>query len=407
MKLKLVLKLDNIILNKWIETNMSQEKNVDIEFDSAYFFALLVKYKLFVLTTVLLSVIVSGVIAFNISNRYTAIVNAVPPQSSGSAFESAASGISSALKDFGLSKLGGSGADGYAFIVLMQSETVKDSIINRYHLDKVYDIPKSKYSELIAEFDANFTVNLETDGNYTISVSDVDPKRASEMANKYIEIVNYFAQKMYHSEQKINREYMEQRLLLLDSTISKISFSLAKLSKDKMLFSPTDQAKALSSALAEIKAQIIKYDIQYEMYKSNYGEADDYTQMAKNLLEQTKSQYQKAITQPGFAGNFTLSEGGAVGVDYMKLYTELEAYSKAKGYLFPLLEKTRLDERKSVKSLFILDPAKVPDKKSYPKRSIIIAGSAIGGFAISVIIILIINGFRDMKRKYNSIIENI
>lgn len=371
-------------------------------FDGMYFTALLYRHRKFIAIVILLAAVVSVVISLLMPNWYTATANVVPPQNSMSGLDGAMGSISSTLKDIGLSKVGGSSGSGYSLTVIMESKAVKDSMIKKFNLRKVYEMEEAKYEDLLAEFDANREITYDKEGNYLVSMTDKDPKRAAEMANELVNIINYYASDVYRRESRLNKEYMERRLGSIDSTISAISEKLALLSENSLMFSPAEQAGAISSALVELKAQVYQTEIEYDLLKSTFGENDPGTVMRRKFLEESKKKLNDAMQKPGFAGNFKLNESGRIAIEYTKLYTEIEALSKAKAYLVPIYEKTRLDEAKTIQTLIVLDKAEAPTKKSKPKRSLIVAGSVFGVFVLCVLIIILVYNFKEFKRRYDA-----
>src|SRR3989339_954589 len=192
-------------------------------FDGVFYIALLIKHKIFILIVTAISCIASVIITLIMPNWYSATVNAVPPKKAiGSLFENAMSNISSTLREFGLTKLGGGQTEGYSYLVLLNSRTVKDSMIKRYELAKEYDIPDSLHSEILKELENNIEIDYESEGNYSITVTDKNRNRVAEMANTYINITNNLSEKILHTEATKSREYIEKRLIAVDSTLKNI-----------------------------------------------------------------------------------------------------------------------------------------------------------------------------------------
>ena len=167
-----------------------------------------------------------------------------------------------------------------------------------------------------------------------------------------------------------------------------------------------DQASSISSAYADIKAELIQQEIMHELLKNKYGENDPYTQIQKDLIAKIRNKVSEVESKPGFAGNFPLKNATSVGLEYLRLYAEYETFSKVKGFLQPMLEDARLDESRQTMSLVVVDPAVKPDKKSKPKRSIIVLGATFGGFALSILLVLLVNGYYNLKNNYKSFIDN-
>lgn len=380
------------------------EVKKDEEFSSIIVYAMLWRHRWLIISVTFVSAVIAAVISvIFLDNEYKSTTNVVPPKNTGGLMESAMGSISGALKDIGLTKLGGGGGESYDFIVILESRTLKDSIINEFNLSKVYDIPDTMMSLVRDKFEENIEINYEREGNYTISVWDTDKKRAAEMTNRYIELANNIAIKLYREEVALNKKNMEAQLFATDSTIKVISDSLEKFSRRTMMYYPTEQAAAISKSIAELKSEEIKYEMFYDYYSKLYGVDDYTTQSVKGMMDKMAEKVKEVQSKPGFAGNFALDDAAGEGIEFMRLYSELEIYTKVKAFLLPMVEKNKLDESKKMKNLMILDRAIVADRKDRPKRSLIVAGSALGSFALTIFIILVINSLRSFKNKVKQI----
>ncbi|HOK15183.1 MAG TPA: Wzz/FepE/Etk N-terminal domain-containing protein, partial [Candidatus Kapabacteria bacterium] len=140
---------------------MEREKQLDNNFDGMYLTALLFKYKKIIIATIIASAIISTAVAFLLPVWYTASTNVVPPQTSMTGLESAMGNISSTLRDIGLARVGGSSSSGYSLTVILLSRSVKDSMIKKYDLRKVYKMEDDKYEDLLKEFESNLDVTYD------------------------------------------------------------------------------------------------------------------------------------------------------------------------------------------------------------------------------------------------------
>jgi len=377
---------------------MSQDiENIKKQEGAIYFFSVLLRYKVFVIITVFVITIASVVIAMQLPKWYSATANVVHPQHSGTAFEGALSNITSKLKDFGLSKIGGSGGgSNYDFIVVLESRSIKDSLINKFDLLKVYEIENSSMNDAREALENNLDISLEKEGNYLITIFDKSPKRASEMANSMIELANVIAQDIFNYEASLNRNYLENRIKITDSVLNAIGDRMGKYSSDYMIISPEDQAAAVSEALVDLRANIISQEMMYEMIVNKYGADDQMAIIQKKLVERLKLQIKDAENKPGLAGDFPLKDLSKVGIPFIQLMAEYETFSKVKAFLLPMLEEARINEFRNTKNLLILDNAIVPEKKSRPKRSVIVIGAFIGSIAFSVLLVFLIQGYKNL-----------
>lgn len=358
--------------------------------DTNAVFALLWMHKVFILLTIAVFAVTSTIVAFIMPKWYEATVNIVPPNNQSSGLGGLLGNVSSALKDIGLSKLsGGSSSSGYSYMVILTSRSFQDSLIRRFDLAREYEIPDSMHEYVRTEFLNNFTINFTPEGNYMLTAASKDPQKAAQMANAAVGIANEIAGRLQREEASTNRRYMEMRLRATDSSLATIGDSLKKFSRDNLVFSPMDQAKAIATSLAELKASAIKQGIQTDIVRQTLGEDDPETQRQKHIQEQLETQIVKAENEPGFAGNFAMKDAMGIGVKYLKFYTEFEALSKVKGFLMPMLEQSRLDEVRKTQTMFVVDEAIPPSKKARPKRGLIIAGAALGGLVLASLYIII------------------
>ncbi|MEN6295572.1 MAG: GNVR domain-containing protein [Chloroherpetonaceae bacterium] len=382
--------------------NKNQDKNVH---DMTYFLFVLKKGRITIFIITFLGLAISVLAALLLPMWYAASVNLVPAVSSQDATGGAGSAISSTLKEFGLTSLGGQSEGTYSYLVILQSRTVIDSIINLYELDKEYEIPKSKMTDLRQQVSANIEVNYEKEGNYVITVWDKDKNRAAEIANNYVNIANGLAIDIFRQDTRLSKDYFEDRLRMVDSSLVAIGNQMAKFSSSTLMFSPLDQAKAFSTSMSELKAEQAKYDIFYEYYRKNFGENDPLAITFKKLSTEMDNKISDIQNKPGFVGNFSLAEATGTGVEYMRLYADFETMTKVKSFLMPMIEKIRSDEIKSIQNLLIVDKAIPPDKKDKPKRSLIVAGGTLGSFVISILIVFLFNYIRELRREFK-VLEN-
>ncbi|OGU61233.1 MAG: hypothetical protein A2X64_06640 [Ignavibacteria bacterium GWF2_33_9] len=368
--------------------------------DSAYFFGTLIKYWKFIVIFTILGAITSAIIAYNLTIWYSATVNLVPSSSGQDASASGGSTISSALKEFGLTNMSGKNEGStYSYIVILQSRTVIDSLINKYNLSEEYDIPKNESKTLRKAFESNVEIALEKEGNYTITVWDQDKNKAAEIANDYVKIANSHFLEIFRQDNLLSRNYFNKRIVVLDSTIAALGNQLKLFSKKTLLFAPEQQAEQIAKSISDIKSEQMKYDILSDYFTNNYGADDPFAMQNKKLADQFKDKLSNIQNQPGFAGNFSISNATDVQVDYLKIYTEFETYSKVKAFLLPTIEKIRSEEVRNIQNLIVVDSAIVPDSKDKPRRGFIMAGSTFGSFIISILLVFAFNYIKELRKK--------
>lgn len=367
----------------------TSNKQSSLALDGAEFLGILSAKKWILIFLTLVSGLIAFGIAWTLPNWYASTVTFVPPNNANSMISGMMGNVSSALKDLGLGKM--NKGESYSYMVILNSRSLMDTLINSYDLASEYELPKEDREELYKEFLSNYEVELSPEGNYNVTILSKDKEKAAKMANDVVRIANNISRRMQKAEAETNRSYMDMRLKRTDSILQSIAQELGGFSSQSLVFSPLDQAQAISEALATLKASAMKQEIQVEILKNTYGEKDPSTMAAEKLLSEMQNQVFKAENKPGFAGNFALKDGLKVGAKYMKLYTEYEAMSKVKAFLMPMLEQAKLDEIREAPTMYVLDYAKPAFKKSRPKRLTIAAGTSLGVFVLSCLFLIVSN----------------
>jgi capsule polysaccharide export protein KpsE/RkpR len=359
----------------------------------------LFKHKWFIIITTLLFTI-GGVLfsLFVVEPQFKSEVNVVPPKMSDDG--GMGSAISAAMRNFGVSSLlGGGGEEGYSMMVLLQARSAMDTLIRRYNLVDYYEIEDGSIEKARKILSGNLEVEYEKEGNYLVSVWDTDPQRAADMANDYIGIVNKLASDIYKAETIHNLAYLENRILSTDSTIALYSDSLSRFSAENKMFEPETQAESYAKAISDLKAEQAMAEIAMTLAEQRYGSDNPQTSEQRNMLAELNKKINQIENQPGFAGNFSLNNATSKAMRYYQLYANVEAFTKLKALMMPMLEKTRLDAIKSQRFFYVVDHAIAAEKKDRPKRSLIVAGAMIGGLATSVLILLLVAGWKVLKSK--------
>lgn len=329
---------------------------------------------------------------------FKSTIMCVPPKSDNGLLGGALGGVSSALKDIGLSKIGGKGGDSYEFIALLYSRSLRDSMIRRFDLRTEYEMQQDLASEVRSAFEENLEIDLKAEGNYEISVWSRDTAKAVVMCEAFVEAVNELANRIAREEATKSVGYLERRLAMMDSTIAALTDSLSVYGRRYMLFSPEDQAKASATAMADVKAGILKEETMLGLLELQYGAGDPTASAQRSLVESLKQQYDRIQRQPGFAGNFSLPDAAGIGARYLIITAEFEAYSKVKAFLMPSLEQARLDMSRNTPSLIVVDAPERADKRSRPKRVLVGLGAGFGSGIMTLLLLLLAFGWRSLKR---------
>jgi tyrosine-protein kinase Etk/Wzc len=329
----------------------------------------LAKHKKLIFGLPFLSAVIAAGISLMMPNWYTATGKLLPPQQS-------QSGAMALIGQLGALGGGASQALGLKnpsdiFVAMLNSRTVADAIIERFKLKEVYDQELSDDTRKV--LGKNVNISAGRDSVITIDVEDKLPKRAAEMANAYVEELEKLTQRLAVGEAGQRRLFFEQQLKQAKDDLTKAEAELTKFQIEKRVLNPQGQASLTISAAAGLQAQIAAKEVQIMSLKSFATQDNPDLRRAQEELSGLRAQLAK-VGGSSDSGDVLLSMGKAPqqGLEYLRIFRNMK-YSET---LYELLarqyEMARIDEAKEATLIQVLDKAIEPERKSRPKRALIV-----------------------------------
>lgn len=333
----------------------------------------LLKYKKMILIACAATFFLMCGISLLMTNIYSSTARILIPQDSNGGISSALSGMSGIASLAGISVSGGAGAQ---YFGMLQSRTIADAIIDEFNLMEVYgqEFRTKTYSAL----KEHVNTSLDDENNIIeISVEDEDPKRAAAIANAYVEELKKLNVRLNLGTAGRERVFLEKRLASAKADLRKAEDNLKSFQEVNKTIRIDDQATAIIDAIANLKAEIANKEVELGVLLSYQTQQNPEVKALQEAIVQLKSQLRKLEENSGGSQApadifIATSEVPELAVQYTRLLRE----SKIQEALFELLteqyEIAKISEARDTSTIQVLDEANVPDRKSKPKRSLIV-----------------------------------
>jgi tyrosine-protein kinase Etk/Wzc len=316
------------------------------------------------------------IVTLLIPKRFTATTTVLTPQQGSS--------LSAAL----LSQMGNLGAIGSLAggslglknpadmtIALLKSRSVEDAMIRRFELMKLYNDKKLSDARKDLENHTSIDSNLK-DGLIRIEIEDHDPRRASEMANAYVDEYQKFSQHLAIGEAGQRRLFFEQQLIEAKNNLATAEEALKASQQKSGMIQLDSQAKALIESVAALRAQIAAKEVQIRSLSLSETPSNPDILMAREQLGALQSQLrQLGGSQSGEDSDLIVPRGKIpeAGMDYIRKLRDVKYNELIFELLAKQFELAKLDEAREGAIIQVVDPAVVPDMKSFPKIRIIVS----------------------------------
>jgi capsule polysaccharide export protein KpsE/RkpR len=310
-------------------------------------------------------------------------------------------------------------SSGALFIGVLRSETSQDRLVEQFDLRKVYGARLAIDARM--RLDENTSISEDKkSGIITISVTDRIPQRAAALANAYVDELNSRASELSTSSAHRERVFLEDRLKVAKRDLDDASNQLAQFSSKNNTLDIQQEGKAMLDAAGVIAGEMIAAQSQLEGLRQIYTDNNSRVRSLNARVGELRKQLEKlGGTQgngaTGTSGTGTTSGTGAsaeqvsdpsaakaggglpyptikslplLGAKYADFYRRAKIQETVYELLTEQYELAKVQEAKETPSVKVLDPAKIPERKSFPHRLVIMVLGTFLAFAMSVVWVL-------------------
>jgi tyrosine-protein kinase Etk/Wzc len=346
----------------------------------------LAERKRLILGVTAVSAILALITSLLLPKRYTAAVTLLPPQQNASMGAALASQLGSmgSIAALANSSLGLKNPNDM-FVGMLRSRTVEDAMIQHFGLMQEYD--KRYLTDARKTFEKRATVDGSgKDGLIHISIEDRDPRRAAELANGYVDQFRSLSEHLAITEASQRRLFFQKELEQAKDNLASAEEALKQTELTTGLFQLDSQARALIESGAALRAQIAAKEVQIQgMQTYATGENAELVQ-AERELESLRAQLAKLGGSEDSATSLIVPKGKVpeAGLEYVRKLRDVRYNETIFDILARQFELAKLDEAKEGALIQVVDPAIIPDKRSFPKRTLITLGATFLGFFFGV-----------------------
>jgi hypothetical protein len=242
--------------------------------------------------------------------------------------------------------------------VLLSNE-LKDLMNNKYNLMGHYNIDstKTKYSmtEYYDAFEDNFRFRRSEYLSIIINVFDTDRKLAANMANDVAVFSDTIINRMHKERARKAFILVKNEYSSIDSVINAKQLEINKLTKMGI------------------------YDYDYQ--------SRDLTRAYYKALEKGQNQVANNISK-------RLEVVGKYGRDYVTKYNEINYLIGQRASLYFKCTEARTELEQKLPNKFVVEEAKVSEKKAYPRRTIIVLTSTIAAFFFTLVLLVFVDSIK-------------
>ena len=364
----------------------------------------LVKYRRFLFLNTILVCVIVGLISFLLPSWYTAHTTMLPPES-----ETSFLGLSSSL-------LGGFAPPGEMSLplmatpsdviaVILRSRSVAEKIVEKTDLMEVYNTQSKE--ETINELASHTRVEVSGEGLISLDFEDKDRERAALVANLYIEELDRINRMANTSKARNTKLFIQKRMEKTNKDLIKAEEDLRKFQEEHKTISLDEQMKTAIQTAANLKAEMVLNEIEVNVLSQNLSPSHPKIQNLQNKISQIRKQLEKlefgnqdSSSEKNQVLDVPFSEVPKLGLELARLTRDLKIQEAIFELLSSQYEQAKIQEAKDTPTIQILDRAIPPEKRSRPKRAMMVIFAGIASLFVGMIFVFVLE-YLETTRKRN------
>ncbi|MGQ0720826.1 MAG: hypothetical protein ACT4PE_04535 [Candidatus Eiseniibacteriota bacterium] len=302
-------------------------------------------------------------------------------------------GIGAGLRSFSLRPLA---TPTDIFVAILESRNVAESLVGRFGLQEEYGA--KTLARAIGRLQRSTQVTTTADGTIQIAAVGSSPDLAARLANAYVEELDRVNRTLANREATAVREFVETELAGAKGRLAGAEDSLRAFQEDYGAIEVTEQAKAVIAAAARIRGEIVAAEVELGVLLRSRGASHPEVQRARDYLSELRlrlsemegepeaalAQVEPGDVPPGQGTNGDhgdvvdrdafppLSKVPALGLRFGRFLREVKTEEAVVSLLTEQYHRARIEERRSLPTVRVLDAAVPPERRFRPRRTILV-----------------------------------
>lgn len=370
----------------------SKIKNDIVEIDLLDYVAVVVRRRWVIIRNAFIAALLGIALSFVLAKKYTATTTILPPaEDSGPNFQSL-------LPDVSLPMLSLKGAHSTAdlFVEILRSRSVCEGVLNRNYVQN---------GDSVSLFDVFGTNSIEGAGSalfratriaaskqgiISVSVEMPTAIMAAGVANAYVAELDRVNKEKSTSRAKNSRIYIENQLRTTERQLAEASQALAEFQQKHKAISLENQLKVWIEQAGELKGQILSTEVELGVALQTMKPDNPAVVRKQRQLDEMRRRYSElqygadtsAVQQQEFYIPF--AEVPEVGLQLAEMLREVKVQETVWQLLNQQYYQAKIQEARDTPTVQVLDEAVPPEKRSKPKRKVLVVVLGLLGGLLSV-----------------------
>lgn len=276
------------------------------------------------------------------------------------------------------------------YVAMLQSRTIADKLISHFDLKTRFEV--ETLDEARKKLDKIATAVSDKAGTISVLVEDKDPKFAAELANAFVSELSNLTKGLAITDAAQRRLFFEKQLIAVKDDLANAEIAMRKTQESTGMLQLDGQVQGIIRNVAQLEGTIAAKEVQLNAMRSFATNNNPDLLRLRGEIQGFQAQLEKLKTgKLSKDGDLMVPTGKIpeVGIEYIRSLRNVKYQETIFELLSKQYELAKIDEAKESSNIQILDNAVPAEKKSKPKKLIIILIGFIGGAFFALFMALI------------------
>ncbi len=274
------------------------------------------------------------------------------------------------------------------------------NFIERYGVEGKNDAHLQARKKLAAEMwlTEKTPVSVPLFSFFQISFISTNAEFSAQVLQRTVDLLEEYINNITQERILQKKNYIELRMNTIGQEINLYKEEMNSFREKYGVIDLETQVKEQTRLLAELKAGVIKKELQMDILLSYLQVTDAKIVVLKNEINTTNQLIYDL--EHNISGNFIpLNEIPQITADYMELQSRLELKNEIYGRLEQEYEESKIEEINSLNNFQIIEPIEIPQKRSAPARTTLCFIVVMMAFLFSVFFVILKEYFIKISKK--------
>jgi uncharacterized protein involved in exopolysaccharide biosynthesis len=282
------------------------------------------------------------------------------------------------------------------YIAFFKSQSLQDDLITRLNLKTHYESESQDNARKSLEGAAKISSDKKS-GLISIEIEDKDPKFAAALANAHVEALSRMLGKLAVTEAQQRRMFFEDQIHKTQIALNVADSNFRNLSAKGGLPVTDVLAQVSITASATLRGQIAAKEVELSALRQFATTQNPDMQRIASELAALRGQLSQLES-----GGVQTSQISKTGQEAVVALRDVKTQQAVLEVLVKQYEIARVDEAREGPLLQQIDVAQPPERKSKPKRALIVVLAGLAGLFLGVLIAFIRRALRKASENSDS-----